>query len=160
MNATRREPQILIDDIDLCPSQLSGMINQCVLQPLALEIIPDLTGRRLSNIHTSPPGQMISAYFVHCPPPLPSPSPVLLSTAPVRRSPDVLPPGEVVVVRGRICSPRIGRPRTFAPTLTTAGVLRSSLEWFETCSLSAATLGNLTTRYQQPGARRDRTRSP
>jgi hypothetical protein len=46
MNATRREPQILIDDIDLCPSQLSGTINQCVLQPLALEIIPDLTGRR------------------------------------------------------------------------------------------------------------------
>jgi hypothetical protein len=101
--------------IDLCPSQLSGMINQCVLQPLALEIIPDLTGRRLSNIYASPPGQMISAYFVHCPPPLPSPSPVLLSTAPVRRLPDVLHPGEVVVVRGRICSPRIVVPALILP---------------------------------------------
>src|SRR5262252_1675040 len=84
MNATRRTPQILIDDIDLYPSQLPGTINQCVLQPLAFQIVLDLTGRRLANIHASPLGQMISGYFVHRPPPRPSPSPALSSIGRVR----------------------------------------------------------------------------
>src|SRR5215469_14182210 len=94
MNATRRRPQILIDDVDLCPSQLPGTINQSVLQPLTFEIVLDLTGRRLANIHASPPGQLISAYFVHRPPPHPSRSPALLSTASVRGLLAVLLPSE------------------------------------------------------------------
>src|SRR6516164_9112998 len=97
MNATRRTPQILIDDIDLCPSQLPGTINQCVLQPLAFQIVLDLTRRRLANIHASPLGQPISAYFVHRSPPHPSPSQALSSTASVRGLLAVLPPSEVAV---------------------------------------------------------------
>src|SRR5215831_9781958 len=107
MNATRRTPQILIDDIDLCPSQLPGTINQCVLQPLAFQIVLDLTRRRLANIHASPLGQLISAYFVHRSPP--SPSQALSSTASVRGLLAVLPPSEVAV-RGRNCCPRIVAP--------------------------------------------------
>src|SRR6516162_3916833 len=109
MNAARRAPQILIDDVDLCPSQLPGTINQCVLQPLAFQIVLDLTRRRLANIHASPFGQLISAYFVHRSPPHPSPSPALSSTASVRGLLAVLPPSEVAV-RGRNCCPRIIAP--------------------------------------------------
>src|SRR5215471_11036963 len=65
-----------------------------------------LTRRRLANIHASPLGQLISAYFVHRSPPHPSPSQALSSTASVRGLLAVLPPSEVAV-RGRNCCPRI-----------------------------------------------------
>jgi hypothetical protein len=49
VNATRRGSKILIDDIDLCPSQLPGTINQSILQPLTFQIVLNLTERRLAN---------------------------------------------------------------------------------------------------------------
>src|SRR6516165_182165 len=107
MNATCRTPQILIDDIDLCPSKLPGTINQCVLQPLAFQIVLDLTGRRLANIHASPLDQMISAYFVHRPPPRRSLSPAL-SSVPRVRGLLAVPPPSAVAVRERNCCRRIG----------------------------------------------------
>src|SRR5215813_8977112 len=125
MSATRRRPQILIDHIDLCPSQLAGTLNQSVLQPLAFQIVLDLTGRRLANIHASSLGQLISAYFVHRPPPRPLPSPALLSTASVRGLLAVLPPSEVAV-HGRNC-----RPRIVAPVLLLAAASRLPSESVE-----------------------------
>jgi hypothetical protein len=41
---TCRTPQLLVDDLYLCPSQLAGTINQRVLQPLAFQIVLHLAG--------------------------------------------------------------------------------------------------------------------
>ena len=45
--------EVLIDDLHLMKSELAGVIGQTVLPALALQIVNDLTGRRLPNINNS-----------------------------------------------------------------------------------------------------------
>jgi len=46
-------PEVLIDDPHLMKSKLAGVVGKTILPPLALQIVNDLTGRRLPNINNS-----------------------------------------------------------------------------------------------------------
>src|SRR5258708_9679954 len=60
-----RDPEVVIDDIDVLPAQRPCTIDKGILEPLAFKIVLHLVRRRLTDIHTSPTGQMISGDFVH-----------------------------------------------------------------------------------------------
>src|SRR6266700_1584427 len=75
-------PQIVIDNIDVLPAQRPCTIDKSILPPLAFKTVLHLTRRGLTDIHTSPPGQMISGDVVHRRPPRGSSWPVPASTAP------------------------------------------------------------------------------
>src|SRR5665213_2007021 len=77
-----RNPEIVIDYIDVLPSQRACTIDKSILTPLAFKIVLHLTWRGLADVHTSPPAQMISGDVVHRRPPRGSSWSVLASTAP------------------------------------------------------------------------------
>ena len=78
-----RDSEILIDDIDVLPTQCAGTIDQGILAPLAFQIVPHLIGRGLADVDTGPPGQVVSGDLVHRrPPPCGSSWPAPASTAP------------------------------------------------------------------------------
>src|ERR1039457_27671 len=86
-----RNPEIVIDYIDVLPAQRACMIDKGILAPLAFKIVLHLTRCGLTDVHTSPPGQMISGNLVHGRPPRGSSWPAPASTAPA--------PGVVAVAR-------------------------------------------------------------
>src|SRR5260370_31286991 len=59
------------------------MIDKAILAPLAFKIVLHLTGCGLTDVHTGPPGQMISGDLVHGRPSRGSSWPVPAATAPV-----------------------------------------------------------------------------
>src|SRR5260370_40848100 len=59
------------------------MIDKAILAPLAFKIVLHLTGCGLTDVHTGPPGQMISGDLVHGHPSRGSSWPVPAATAPV-----------------------------------------------------------------------------
>src|ERR1039458_10458857 len=71
-----RNPEIVIDYIDVLPAQRACTIDKSILAPLAFKIVLHLTGCRLTDVHTGPPGQMISGDLVHRRPPRGSSWPV------------------------------------------------------------------------------------
>src|SRR5256885_6992345 len=66
-------------------------IDQAILAALTLKVVLHLTKRGLTDVHTGPPGQMISGDLIHRRPPCESSWPALASTAPA--------PGVAVLVR-------------------------------------------------------------
>src|ERR1039457_4731732 len=62
-------PQIVVDHIDVSPAQRACTIDKGILAPLAFKIVLHLTRCGLTDVHTSPPAQMISGDFVHGRPP-------------------------------------------------------------------------------------------
>src|ERR1035441_3519048 len=77
-----RDPEIVIDHVDVLPAQRACTIDKSILAPLAFKIVLHLTRCGLTDVHTSPPGQMISGDVVHRRPPRGSSWPVPASTAP------------------------------------------------------------------------------
>jgi transketolase N-terminal domain/subunit len=62
-------PEIVVDDFDLVPAELPSTLNQAILTPLALEIVDDLIGRRLTDINESSASQVGRQNLTHCPSP-------------------------------------------------------------------------------------------
>src|ERR1035437_6004595 len=91
-----RNPQIVIDNIDVLPAQRACTIDKGILEPLAFQIVLHLTRRGLTDVHTSAPGQMISGDLVHGCPPRGSSWPAPASTAPVPGVAALARPVEVV----------------------------------------------------------------
>src|ERR1017187_5523463 len=77
-----RDPEIVIDHIDVLPAQRTCTIDKGILAPLAFQIVLHLIRRGLTDVHTSPPGQMISGDLVHRRPPRGSSWPAPASNAP------------------------------------------------------------------------------
>src|ERR1700722_9207883 len=100
-----RDPEIVIDHFDLLPAQCACTIDKGILAPLAFQIVLHLARRRLTDVHTGPPGQMISGDLVHRRPPRGSSWPVPASTAPATGVAAVARPVGVVR-RERLAVPR------------------------------------------------------
>src|ERR1017187_3298573 len=125
--STSRDPEIVIDYIDVLPAQRACMIDKGVLAPLAFKIVLHLIRRRLTDVHTSPPGQVVSGDLVHRRPPRGSSWPVPASTAPAPGVAALAPP--VGVVR---------RERRAVPRRVVVGVLLgSAASWSSSCILCA-----------------------
>src|ERR1019366_7016495 len=102
-------------------------IDKGVLAPLAFKIVLHLIRRRLTDVHTSPPGQVVSGDLVHRRPPRGSSWPVPASTAPAPGVAALAPP--VGVVR---------RERRAVPRRVVVGVLLgSAASWSSSCILCA-----------------------
>src|ERR1017187_1805319 len=120
-------PQIVVDHIDVSPAQRACMIDKGILAPLAFKIVPHLTGCGLTDVHTSPPGQMISGDLVHGRPPRGSSLPVPASTAPA--------PGTAAVARP---VEGVRRERRAVPRRVLVGILLgAAASWFSSCTLCA-----------------------
>src|SRR5260370_40201724 len=99
-----RDPQIVVDDVDILPAQFARMIDKAILASLAFQIVPHLLWRGLTDVHTSPPCQMISGDLVHSRPPRASSSPLPAATAPAPGAAALARPAEIVR-RGPPASP-------------------------------------------------------
>src|SRR5260370_6572628 len=91
-----RDPQIVVDDVDILPAQFARMIDKAILASLAFQIVPHLLWRGLTDVHTSPPGQMISGDLGHRRPPRASSSPLPAATAPAPGAAALARPAEIV----------------------------------------------------------------
>src|SRR5260370_24294192 len=91
-----RDPQIVVDDVDILPAQFARMIDKAILASLAFQIVPHLLWRGLTDVHTSPPCQMISGDLVHRRPPRASSSPLRAATAPAPGAAAPARPVEIV----------------------------------------------------------------
>src|ERR1700716_1534303 len=49
-NAAARTPQIIVDDLDCGPAELTGAVGEAILPASALMIVRQLIGRRLSAV--------------------------------------------------------------------------------------------------------------
>src|ERR1035437_1179764 len=122
-----RNPQIVIDNIDVLPAQRARMIDKGILAPLAFKIVLHLTRRGLTDVHTSPPGQMVSGDLAHRRPPRGSSWPVPASTAPAPGVAAVARPVEVV-----------RRERRAVPRRVLVGILLgAAASWSSSCTLCA-----------------------
>src|SRR5438128_3367270 len=122
-----RDPEIVIDYIDVLPAQRACMIDQGILAPLAFKIVLHLIRRGLTDVHTSPPGQMISGDLVHRRPPRGSSWPVPASTAPA--------PGVAALARpvGVVRRERLAVPRR----VVVGVLLGSAASGSSSCTLCA-----------------------
>src|SRR6266550_8103273 len=77
-----RDSEIVIDYVDFLPAQRACTIDQAILTTLTFKVVLHLTRRGLTDVHTGPPGQMISGDLIHRRPPCGSSSPAPASTAP------------------------------------------------------------------------------
>ena len=77
-----RDSEIVVDYVDVLPAQRARTIDQSVLAALTFEVVLHLTRSGLTDVHTGPPGQMISGDLVHRRPPRGSSWPAPASTAP------------------------------------------------------------------------------
>src|SRR6202140_2318650 len=93
--------------MDVLPAQRACTINQGILAPLAFKIVLHLTRCGLTDVHTSPPGQMISGDLVHGRPRRGSSWPAPASTAPAPGVAAVAHPVEAVSRDRRGGSPRV-----------------------------------------------------
>src|SRR2546429_5665510 len=76
IDAASRAAQIIVDDLDCGPAELSSTIGEPVLTAAALRIVQKLIGRRLADVDESSAGQGVSRGLGHPrPPPLPLPPP-------------------------------------------------------------------------------------
>src|SRR4029453_13227702 len=64
-NAAARAPQIVVDNLHRCPTELSGAIGQRVLSPLAFLIVHELIGRRLTDVDICAACKMLRRDFGH-----------------------------------------------------------------------------------------------
>src|SRR5665213_2189833 len=110
--ARSRNPEIVIDYIDVLPTQRACTIDKSILAPLAFKIVLHLARRGLTDLHTSPPGQMIRADVAHRRPPRGSSWPLPASTA--------LAPGVAAVVRP---VEAVRRERRAVPERVPVGIL-------------------------------------
>src|SRR5882724_3412498 len=76
-----RDPEIVIDYLDVLPAQRARTIDKAILAALAFKIVQHLIRRGLTDVHTGPPRQMISGDLVHRRPPRGASWPALASTA-------------------------------------------------------------------------------
>src|ERR1019366_3018669 len=100
-----RNAQIVIDNIDVLPAQRACTIDKGILEPLAFQIVLHLTRCGLTDVHTSPSGQMISRDLVHGCPPRGSSWPAPASTEPLPGVTALARPAGAVR-RGRLAFPR------------------------------------------------------
>src|SRR5438094_33871 len=74
IDAASRAAQIIVDDLDCGPAELSSTIGEAVLTAAALRIMQKLIGRRLADVDESSAAQMVSRDLGHRRPPrLPAP---------------------------------------------------------------------------------------
>src|ERR1022692_2700280 len=120
-------PQIVVDHIDVSPAQRACTIDKGILAPLAFKIVLHLTRCRLTDVHTSPPGQMISGDLIHGRPPRGSSWPAPASTAPA--------PGVAAVARP---VEAVSRERRGGPGRALVGIsLGAAASWFSSWTLCA-----------------------
>src|SRR3984957_1725340 len=60
-----RDPEVVIDHLDVLPAQCACTIDKIILEPWALQIVLQLTRRRLTDVPSGPPGQMVSGDLFH-----------------------------------------------------------------------------------------------
>src|SRR5215510_15553983 len=77
-----RDPEIVVNHVDVVPAQRAGPIDQGVLPPLAFTVVLHVTWGGLPDVHAGPPGEVVSGDLVHRRPPRRAPSPRPASTAP------------------------------------------------------------------------------
>src|SRR6266478_2618740 len=74
IDAASRAAQIIVDDLDRGPAELSSTIGEPVLTAAALRIVQKLIGRRLADVDESGAAQVVSRDLGHRRPPrLPAP---------------------------------------------------------------------------------------
>src|SRR5947209_14333582 len=69
IDAASRAAQIIVDDLDCGPAELSSTIGEPVLMAAALRVVQKLIGRRLADVDESSAGQMVSRDLGHRRPP-------------------------------------------------------------------------------------------
>src|SRR5712691_4063123 len=107
-----RDPEIVVDDVDILPTQGACTIDKAILASFAFQIVPHLLWRGLTDVHTSPPGQMISGDLVHRRPLRASSSPLPAATAPALGADALARPVEI-----------LRRKRRAAPRKVVVGIL-------------------------------------
>src|SRR5262249_34691092 len=71
-HARRGPTEVLVHDVDLLPTQLMQSLLHRILQPLALQVVVDLVGRRLTHVQDRLSSQMLRFHLVtHRAPPGP-----------------------------------------------------------------------------------------
>ena len=79
----RRDPEIVIDNIDVEPAQRPCPIGQAILATFTFQVVFHLIRSGLTDVHTGPPSQMFRGDFIiHRRPPCGSSWPAPASTAP------------------------------------------------------------------------------
>src|SRR6516165_9765522 len=89
-----RATEIVVDDADIDPTELSGALDESILPPAAF-----LTDRRLADIDDRLAGEMVSSDPVHLAPPCGSASKARSSTPP-SEAPSESPPSLAAVRSG------------------------------------------------------------
>src|SRR5207237_6188248 len=65
IDAASRAAQIIVDDLDCGPAELSSTIGEAVLTAAALRIVQELIGRRLPDVDESGAAQVVSRDLGH-----------------------------------------------------------------------------------------------
>src|SRR3954454_25169569 len=65
IDAAARAAQVIVDDLDGGPAELSSTIGETVLTAAALRIVQKLLGRRLADVDKSSAAQVVSRDLGH-----------------------------------------------------------------------------------------------
>ena len=99
--------EVVVDHLDIVPPQLAGAVRQAVLPSLALQVMGDLHGRRLTYVNEGAARQMVRRDLRHHSPPIapgrrrwPAVSPSPASAAPAADPPTSSAPPAASTIRG------------------------------------------------------------
>ena len=71
-NAAAGTAEVVIDDGDVVPAEVSSAFGQIVLAPLAFQVVGDLISRRLTDVDDGLTGKVLRRDLAHDRPPLSS----------------------------------------------------------------------------------------
>src|SRR6478735_1054491 len=152
VNSAARATEIIIDDLDNRPAELFGAIGEPILAPLALPVVHELIGRRLTDVDESGTREMVSCDLGHRRPPRP----------PARRRSRAsgLPPTPPTALAVRELAPSVARPcRTglVVDSLPSGSCLASSIpesDWRKPRSASTSARSERSTSREKRGSMR------